>query len=131
MCALVANIASPYSPRHFRQVGLFAIAALPWLGCAKGVEIADGEVSFFTLNPPDAGGADSGANLATSQSATPPGGSNASSMPPAMSPPMTPASAAGSTQSGAPGAVTPAGAAGDAGTGDAGRAEDRPADAGD
>jgi hypothetical protein len=128
MCALVASIASLHSLRHFRQVGLFAIAALPWLGCAKGVEIADGEVSFFTLNPADAGGADSGADLAASASATSSGArSNDNSMPP----PMTLASSAGSTQSGAPGAITPTGAARDAGTSDAGRAEDRPADAGD
>ena len=82
--------------------------ALPALGCAKGEEIGPTEIVIFQLAPDGGAGAPG-----TGGSANMPEGSSAASPGSPASPAQTP--------------IAP----GDAGAVDAGRSEDRPADAGD
>ena len=103
-----------------RRVGLLALAAFPVLGCAKGEEIAPGEVVIFTLEP-DAG-ADAGSSPASSDRA----GSAAGAGGTAGMTTSPPAMGAGQPTGNAGGSAVP----GDAGTSDAGQSEDRPVDAG-
>jgi hypothetical protein len=105
-----------------RQVGLLALVALPLLGCAKGEEIAPGEVVIFTLEPADAG-PDAAAAPETSEPAASSGTGGSDGMGTSSPPPMAAGQPAGGNSSSA-------GAATDAGTNDAGQSEDRPVDAG-
>ena len=105
-----------------RQLGLLALAALPALGCAKGEQIAPGEIVILTLDPADAGADAASASLngdlaAAPGSGTGGAGGQATTSPPAMA-------------AGRPGAGGSAGSGSDAGTNDAGQSEDRPVDAG-
>ena len=102
-----------------RQVGLLALAALPALGCAKGEQIAPGEVVIFTLEP-DAG-TDAGSPPAPRDMAASPGAGGMSGLATTSPPPMAPAQ---------PGSTGGSPAPSDAGTNDAGQSEDRPVDAG-
>jgi hypothetical protein len=105
-------------PRH---VGLLALVALPALGCAKGEEIAPGEVVIFTLDT-DAG-ADAGRSLPSSDraaSATAGAGGTGGMV-------SSPAAMAAGQPAGTGGSSAPS----DGGTNDAGQSEDRPVDAGD
>jgi hypothetical protein len=118
MCALVTIIATSAPLRNFRQVGLFAVAALTALACAKGIEIAEGDVNLIMSNTSDAGRGDAGAGGSPALQGT---GSNPANPPSPASAPL----AASNVGAAAPSVAR------DAGAGDAGRAEDRPADAGD
>ncbi|HEU4582432.1 MAG TPA: hypothetical protein VFS67_29445 [Polyangiaceae bacterium] len=102
-----------------RQVGLLALVALPLLGCAKGEEIAPGEVVIFTLEPADAG-PDAAAAPETSDPSAASGTGGSGGMGTTSPPPMSAGQPAGGS----------AGTASDASTNDAGRSEDRPVDAG-
>ena len=104
-----------------RHLGLLALAALPVVGCAKGEEIAPGEVVIFTLEPDagaDAGSRPAAGNMAASPA---PDAGGTSAMGTASPPPM-----AAGQPSGNIGNTSPT----DAGTNDAGQSEDRPVDAG-
>ena len=92
------------------------------MGCAKGEEIAPGEVVIFTLEP-DAG-ADAGSPAASGDLAASPasGAGGTGGMATTSPTPLAAAQPAGSTGGGS----TPS----DAGTNDAGQSEDRPVDAG-
>jgi len=104
-----------------RHLGLLALAALPALGCAKGEEIAPGEVVIFALEP-DAG-ADAGSTAAAGGVGAASGTGGAGGMPTTSPPPMV----AGQPPAGNTGGAS---SVSDAGTNDAGRSEDRPVDAG-
>jgi len=109
----------------FRQVGLFAFAVLSALGCAKGIEIVPGE-DVILISLPDAGRRDAGSgDLVGSGGAGSELGDSTSDASPST------ASNAGGSAGASGATMTSGGAAGDSGAGDAGRAEDRPADAGD
>jgi hypothetical protein len=104
-----------------RHVGLLALVAVSAMGCAKGEEIAPGEVVIFTLEPADAG-PDAAAAPETSDPSAASGTGGSGGMGTTSPPPMAAGQSAGNSGSEE--------SASDAGTNDAGRSEDRPVDAG-
>jgi hypothetical protein len=118
MCALVASIATPHFLRHgFRQVGLLAFAGLSALGCAKGIEIVEGE-DVILISLPDAGRRDAGPQLLPDESAGSGGAGSELENSPSDASSSTASNSGGSAGMSSGTAVTPSG---DAGASDAGQ----------